>query len=55
MHQDERAPGTLRRVDHDALRLLAEGEVELKGRMPWSSNGTFLTEVAAGEGSLLAV
>jgi hypothetical protein len=27
------------------LRLLAEAPVELVGRMPWSSNGTFLVEV----------
>jgi uncharacterized repeat protein (TIGR03843 family) len=38
-----------------ALALLAAGEVELKGRMPWSSNGTYLVEVVAGEGSTLAV
>ena len=29
-----------------ALTVLAEGEVEVKGRMPWSSNGTFLVEVS---------
>ena len=29
-----------------ALRLLAEGDVELKGRMPYSSNVTFLVDVA---------
>lgn len=34
MSEDERPP--------EALTLLATGEVELKGRMPWSSNGTFL-------------
>ena len=55
MHQDERPPGTVGTLDGDALRLLAEGEVELKGRMPWSSNGTFLAEVTGGEASLLAV
>jgi uncharacterized repeat protein (TIGR03843 family) len=55
VHQDERAPGTLNAVDGEALRLLAEGEVEVKGRMPWSSNGTFLAEVARGEEALLAV
>jgi uncharacterized repeat protein (TIGR03843 family) len=31
----------------DALSLLAHGDVELQGRMPWSSNGTFLVTVAA--------
>ena len=35
--------------------LLREGEVELKGRMPWSSNGTFLVELTGGDGALLAV
>ena len=55
MHQDERPPGTVGTLDGDALRLLAEGEVEVKGRMPWSSNGTFLAEVARDGVSLLAV
>ncbi len=36
------APGT--------LELLGRGEIEVKGRLPWSSNGTFLVEVClAGE------
>jgi uncharacterized repeat protein (TIGR03843 family) len=34
--EDERSPA----ADH--LRVLAHGEVEVIGRMPWSSNGTFL-------------
>ena len=29
----------------ELTRLLATGEIELKGRMPWSSNGTFLVRV----------
>jgi len=29
----------------DALRLLAQGELDIQGRMPWSSNNTFLAEV----------
>ena len=34
------------------MSLLAEGEIEVKGRMPWSSNGTFLVTVCrAGEAS----
>jgi len=33
---DERPPGT------DALTALREGEVELEGRLPWSSNATFV-------------
>jgi uncharacterized repeat protein (TIGR03843 family) len=31
------------------LALLASGEIEVKGRMPWSSNATFLVEVTCGE------
>jgi len=45
--EDERAQA--------ALSLLAAGDVEIKGRMPWSSNGTFLAEVRCGEDELLAV
>ena len=33
-----------------ARRLLAEGELELVGRMPYSSNATFLLDVDHGEG-----
>ena len=29
----------------DALSVLAHGEIEIQGRMPWSSNATFLTTV----------
>jgi uncharacterized repeat protein (TIGR03843 family) len=29
----------------DVATVLREGDVEIKGRMPWSSNATFLTEV----------
>jgi len=39
----------------DALSILATGEIELQGRMPWSSNGTFLASVALGEHDLAAV
>jgi uncharacterized repeat protein (TIGR03843 family) len=38
--EDERAQA--------ALTLLAAGEIEIRGRMPWSSNGTFLAEVRCG-------
>ena len=31
--------------DVDSVRLLTEGAVEVKGRMPWSSNATFLAEL----------
>ena len=47
MHQDQRAQA--------ALSLLAEGDVELKGRMPWSSNRTFLVELARGDDRALGV
>jgi uncharacterized repeat protein (TIGR03843 family) len=47
VHQDERS--------QEALSLLGEGEVELRGRMPWSSNGTFLTQLSCGERSMPAV
>ena len=47
MHQDERSPET--------LRLLRDGDVELKGRMPWSSNGTFLAKLTCGPQTSLAV
>jgi uncharacterized repeat protein (TIGR03843 family) len=46
---DQRPPGT------DTLTILANGEVELVGRMPWSSNGTFLAEVALDGVTLPAV
>jgi uncharacterized repeat protein (TIGR03843 family) len=38
--QNERPSGA------DALSLLARGEIEVQGRMPWSSNGTFLVTVS---------
>jgi uncharacterized repeat protein (TIGR03843 family) len=39
----------------DSLTILAEGEIELQGRMPWSSNGTFLATVALREQIVSAV
>jgi uncharacterized repeat protein (TIGR03843 family) len=37
--------------DRDELvDLLVTGDVELQGRMPWSSNATFLVEVSGGDG-----
>jgi uncharacterized repeat protein (TIGR03843 family) len=32
-----------------ALALLTEGEIEIEGRMPWSSNATFLVTITCGE------
>lgn len=49
MPPHERAPTT------SALTHLACGEIELKGRMPWSSNATFLVEVSHEGASMPAV
>ena len=47
----ERAP-----VDADRARvLLREGEVEILGRMPWSSNGTYLVSLHGDGDELLAI
>jgi uncharacterized repeat protein (TIGR03843 family) len=35
--------------DDELARVLRDGDVELKGRMPWSSNATFLVEVCHPE------
>jgi len=35
--------------------VLAEGEIEIEGRMPWSSNGTFLVTVTHGDQWLRAI
>ena len=43
-------------VGHDdPLRLLREGEIEIVGRMPWSSNATFLVEVTDDSGTARAI
>lgn len=47
MRQDQRSQAT--------LTLLTEGQVELKGRMPWSSNQTFLVELAQADETLLGI
>lgn len=39
----------------DALTLLGTGDVELEGRLPWSSNATFLATVSDGTASTRAV
>jgi len=49
MSPDERAPAT------DALTVLASGEVALQGRMPWSSNATFLVTLTLDDIELPAV
>ena len=49
MPADERAPST------HALTALASGAVEVRGRMPWSSNATFLVELCHEGESMPAV
>ncbi len=49
MPTDERQPVA------DALTVLAEGEIEILGRMPWSSNATFLVSVRLGDAALQAI
>ncbi len=44
-----------RSVSPTALDVLSRGEVAVKGRMPWSSNATFLVELALGGATALAV
>ena len=47
------APGATATSSTETARLLLRGEVTVKGRMPWSSNATFLVEVThAGETTL---
>ena len=53
MPEDERSPGapdlTPDLDEAQWLELLAVGSLEVRGRMPWSSNGTFLVAVDAGD------
>jgi uncharacterized repeat protein (TIGR03843 family) len=37
------------------LALLRDGELEIEGRMPWSSNATFLVNVVCGESACQAI
>jgi uncharacterized repeat protein (TIGR03843 family) len=39
----------------DALTILADGEIEIQGRMPWSSNRTFLVTVSLDGAEIAAV
>ena len=39
----------------ELIDLLEHGELTVKGRMPWSSNATFLSEVCASDRVILAV
>jgi uncharacterized repeat protein (TIGR03843 family) len=50
-NQDQALAPTLERI----LRLLSEGEIEIEGLIPWSSNATLLVTVHDDEFSTLAV
>lgn len=41
--------------DDIARTILRDGDVELVGRMPWSSNATFMTLVRGDDGEILAI
>jgi uncharacterized repeat protein (TIGR03843 family) len=47
--EDERPPPAADLSRADWLELLAEGELEILGRLPWSSNYSFLAAVRKGE------
>jgi uncharacterized repeat protein (TIGR03843 family) len=48
-------PAYQRESSPDALTVLNEGEIEIQGRMPWSSNRTFLVTVSLDGTDLAAV
>jgi uncharacterized repeat protein (TIGR03843 family) len=48
-------PAHQRASTPDALTVLSEGEIEIQGRMPWSSNHTFLVTVRLDGADLAAV
>lgn len=50
MPRDERTPSTL-----NTLELLSEGDIEVLGLLPFSSNRVFLAQVTAGDDSIHAV
>ncbi|MDA8295745.1 MAG: SCO1664 family protein [Actinomycetota bacterium] len=49
MPADERPPAAPRLSSPEWLALLAEGDLEIEGQMPWSSNITLLVWVRCGE------
>jgi len=55
MPEDERPPAASDLSRDDRLELLRKGRLEIEGRMPWSSNATFLVNVQAGGRSLRAI
>jgi uncharacterized repeat protein (TIGR03843 family) len=42
-------------AEERARELLREGEVDVLGRMPWSSNATFLVNLSGGDDEMLAI
>lgn len=42
-------------TDPEVITILEEGEINVLGRMPWSSNGTFLVEVTSGDDLVQAI
>ena len=54
MPPDQRPPSAGPVTDR-VLQLLASGRIEIQGRMPWSSNGTYLVTVTDGEDTTVAV
>ncbi len=50
MPSDERPPPSVR-----VAALLSTGTIEVEGRMPWSSNGTFLVTVNGAAGEVTAI
>jgi uncharacterized repeat protein (TIGR03843 family) len=53
--EDERPPPAAHLSPTERLELLARGSVEVEGRMPWSSNATFLVRVSADGEELRAI
>ena len=42
-------------MDDPVRAVLETGEIDVEGRMPWSSNGTFLVRVSCGDQWLRAI
>jgi uncharacterized repeat protein (TIGR03843 family) len=55
VRQDERPPRSDSLSQLSLLSLLRHGEIDVRGRLPWSSNGTFLAEVCRDGASMPAV
>ena len=54
MPPDQRPPSAGPVADR-VLQLLASGRIEVQGRMPWSSNGTYLVTVTDDEETTVAI